>query len=183
MTHRRYHLLHKSLKHTIRTYKQLQQSLCTALSCQENKMIEHKLNMNLHSEVCHMVHPTHQTPSQLFATTTTSQAPGLPLFTTYAITILTQLTGTHNTYSRQLGPPPGISALFYATRTIDDAGTRGVTIHPHRIFTVVYLAHYHPLAHLFDHNTKQRFIQVHHNRQHIFAPVSHHNTLSWPPPP
>ena len=98
--HRHYHLLHKSLKHTVRTHKQLHQSLCSILGHQRKKVIDHKLNINLLSKACHMVHPKERTPSQLCATTTTHKAPGLPPLITYATTIPTQLTATHDTYSR-----------------------------------------------------------------------------------
>ena len=65
MTHRRYHLLQKSVKRAIRTHKQLHQSLCTTLGRQRNKVIDHTLNINFLSDACHMVHPT-----QLSTTTT-----------------------------------------------------------------------------------------------------------------
>ena len=179
-TQRRYQLLHRSAKRAIRTHKQLHKSMCAALGRQRNKIIDHKININLLSDACNMVHPKNRTPPQLCATTTTPQAPGLPPLTTYATTIPAQLTATHDTYSRQLGPPPGTSALFYATRSVDDAGTNGVTIHPDRTFTTAHLAHYHPLAHLFDHTTNQRVIQAHHKLKHIFAPTEPHNALTWP---
>ena len=178
MIHRRYHILHKSLKRANRIHKQLQQSLCTALGRQRNKVIDHKLNINLLSDACHMVHPTQRTPPQLCATTTNPQAPGLPPLTTYATTIPTQLTTTRDTYIRQRGPSPGVSVLFYATRTKDDAGTNGVTIHPKRTFQAQHLSNYHPLAHLFDPSTKQRVIQAHHTLKHIYAPIQPHNALS-----
>ena len=180
MTHRRYRILHNSLKRTIRARKQLQQFLCTELGRQQNKVIDHKLNINLLIDACHMVHPTQRTPPQLCATTTTPQVPCLPPITIYATTIPTQLTATHDTYRRQIGPPPGASTLFYATRTTDDATTNGVTIHSNRTFMAEHLDNYYPLAHLFDHNTTQRVIQAYHTLKHIFAPVQAHNVLSWP---
>ena len=63
--------------------------------------------------------------------------------------------------------------------TTNDAGTNGVIIHPNHTFTAKHLANYHPLAHLFDHNTNQRVIQAHQTLKHIFDPVHSHNALSW----
>ena len=117
-------------------------------------MIVHKLNINLLSEACYILYPTQRTTPQLCPTTTTPQDPDLPPLTTYATTIHTQLTATHDTYNRQLGPPQGASALFYATRTTDVAGTNGVTVHPNCTFTAEHPENHHPLAHIFDHNTK-----------------------------
>ena len=181
MTYRRYHLLHKPLKCAICTHKQLQQSLYTILSRQRNKIvIDHKLNINIFNDACHMVNPTQRTRPQLCATTTTPKAPGLPSLTSYATTIPTQLTAIHDTYIRQLGLQLGDSALFYAMCTTDNVDTNGVTIHLIRTFTAEHLENYHPLAHLFDHNTKQRVIQAHHTLKQIFAPIHSHNALSWP---
>ena len=63
MTHRRYHILHKYLKRAIRTHKQLQQSMCTELGRQRDKVINNKLNINLLSDAFHTVHSTQGTPS------------------------------------------------------------------------------------------------------------------------
>ena len=78
------------------------------------KVIDHKLNINLLIEACHNVHPEHRTPPTVRHHHHTSISRPSP-FTTHTTTILTQLTATTDTYNRQLGSPPGAFALFYAT--------------------------------------------------------------------
>ena len=78
MTRRRYNILIIPLKHAIHIHVQLQKSLCNTLVRQCNKMIDHKLNINILSETFHMVHPKHHTPPQLCIITTVLQPPANP---------------------------------------------------------------------------------------------------------
>ena len=103
---------------------------------------------------------------------------GKILLNTYTTIVYIQLITTKETYSRQLGPPPGKSTLLYVTRTTHDVDTNDITLQLNGTFTASYFPNCHPLHNLFDDKTKQRVIQTHVNLRHIFQHPPTSSSLS-----